>query len=59
MISISHWGLHEAPVYPLILPAGFKLSPEQRAEWDKPHGFIELIPLEKGEAQPVYLRDCA
>lgn len=55
MISCSHWGMFAAPVFPRLLPTGFKLSPEQEAEWRRPDGILILERLACGEPQPVYV----
>jgi hypothetical protein len=55
MMSISHWGMFEVAPRIFVLPAGFKLSEHDMAEWNRPDGMISLVPLEKGERQPVYI----
>lgn len=61
MITISHWGMFNDS-RPFMVPAGFKLSEADMAEWNKPGGIIEIVPLAKGEPQPIYRApgwDCA
>lgn len=55
MISCSHWGMFAVPVFPRLLPAGFKLAPEQEAELKRPDGIVRIEPLARGEPQPVYV----
>lgn len=56
MISISHWGMFR-PLRPpmLLMCKGYKLADGTAANWDDPGAIIEIVPLERGAPQPVYL----
>jgi hypothetical protein len=54
MISISHWGMFSRPRQ-LMLCKGYKLADGTLAKWDDPGAIIEIVPLERGESQPLYL----
>lgn len=50
--SISHWGMFEfVPWRPFQVPAGFKFTDHDIAEWSKPNGWIEIIPNERRAAK--------
>lgn len=57
MISISHWGMFPTPLPRPFIPAGFKIKDiaEFKRQWLRPDGFIEVVPLGRGELQPFYL----
>lgn len=42
MVSISHWGMFEVAPRVFVVPAGFKLSEQDRAEWTRADGIIRL-----------------
>lgn len=42
MISLSHWGMFEIEPRIFVVPAGFKLSEQDRAELFKSGGLIRL-----------------
>lgn len=54
MISLSHWGMFGQEPRPFLVPKGFKIAPKDMAALSNPDNFIEMIPLEKGEPQPIY-----
>lgn len=45
-ISISHWGMFEIMVpFRFVVPAGFRLTDQEKAEWKRPDGIIEIVRL--------------
>lgn len=64
MISLSHWGMFGPELTTVNIrmpPKGFKFI-GAISEFNKPNAIIEIVPLAKGEPQPVYVApdwDCA
>lgn len=51
MMSISHWGMFDYQPVILTIPAGFKVSEKDLAEWRKP-GQIFIVDRSQIEGQP-------
>ncbi len=45
-MSISHWGIFPVPPPLFVVPKGFKVSDQDRAEWNKPGGIIMIERVE-------------
>ena len=50
MMSISHWGMFWPLCPPMLMCKGYKLA--DGTNWDDP--IIEIVPLKRGESQPIY-----
>lgn len=54
MISCSHWGMFESFCTTFML-TGYKMAAiGSIADFSKPNSIVEMIPLRRGEAQPIY-----
>lgn len=54
MISCSHWGMFESSRAMFMLP-GYKMAAiGSIADFSKPGSIVEMVPLKRGEAQPIY-----
>jgi hypothetical protein len=53
MISISHWGMFQFKPQ-LWLCTGYKLADGAMTDRYEPGALVQMIPLTRGEKQPIY-----